>query len=425
LNAVIALSETAVAEAEASHGRWRAGRPMGPLDGVPVLVKDNLLVAGMPATFGSALYADLRPARDELPIQRLRAAGAILLGKTNCPEFALEGYTANALHGATRNPYDVGLTPGGSSGGSVAAVAAGLCPISIGTDGGGSLRRPAAYTSLFGLKPTVGTVARDQGLPQLLLDYEVVGPLARSVRDLRLVHHVLAKPDRGDPASRRAAAMHRGAGPFRILYAERLGSGPLDSKIAAACGLAAQRFEGLGHTVVRSTLPFDLGDLNARWPMIGQVALAHLRQRVPEFGSKAGRKYVEWADRGDTIPARELYGLLEQLQALRGTVSAAFANWDAIMTPSCAAMPWPATEPFPAVIDGQEVGPRGHAIYTAWVNAAHHPAIAVPANYSPDGLPIGFQLVGDLGAEGMLLDLAEAYEKRFLPHRHWPDLAMA
>ena len=161
LNAVVALSPTAREEAARSTARWAAGMPRGPLDGVPVMVKDNMIVAGMPATFGSALFADRPQDEDELPIRRLREAGAIVVAKTNTPEFAVEGYTGNRLFGVTRNPFDPDLTPGGSSGGSVAAVAAGFVPLALGTDGGGSTRRPAAYTGLVGLKPGIGAIARE------------------------------------------------------------------------------------------------------------------------------------------------------------------------------------------------------------------------------------------------------------------------
>ena len=144
LNGFVALSETARTEAEASTRRWAEGKPLSSLDGVPIAVKDNLAVAGMPATWGSQHYADFVPDKDELPVARLRAAGLIIVGKTNVPEFTLEGYTANPLHGVTGNPWNPDLTPGGSSGGSVAAVAAGMVPLALGTDGGGSTRRPAA-----------------------------------------------------------------------------------------------------------------------------------------------------------------------------------------------------------------------------------------------------------------------------------------
>ena len=157
--------DAALAEAEASAARWQAGTPIGPLDGVPIAIKDNLPTHDLPTTWGCVALADHRPEHDELVVARARAAGAIPLGKTNVPEFTLEGYTSNRLFGTTRNPWNTALTPGGSSGGAVAAVAAGCVPLALGTDGGGSIRRPASHTGLVGLKPSIGAIAREHALP--------------------------------------------------------------------------------------------------------------------------------------------------------------------------------------------------------------------------------------------------------------------
>ena len=169
INAVVTVDrEGALSAAAASEKRWLVGEALGPLDGVPLTVKDNIPVRGLRTTWGSNLYSNYLPAADELPIARLREVGAIILGKTNCPEFTLQGYTDNLLFGPTRNPWNLELTPGGSSGGAVAAVSAGIGPIAIGTDGGGSIRRPAAHTGLVGLKPSRGRVPRSDGLPAIL-----------------------------------------------------------------------------------------------------------------------------------------------------------------------------------------------------------------------------------------------------------------
>jgi Asp-tRNA(Asn)/Glu-tRNA(Gln) amidotransferase A subunit family amidase len=417
LNAMVSLSSMARGEAIASANRWRQGQPKGALDGVPIVVKDNLLVRGMPAAFGGRLFQGRPVERDELPIRRLREAGAIVLGKTNCPEFALEGYTANAAFGVTRNPYDTNLTPGGSSGGSVAALAAGYVPLAIGTDGGGSLRRPASYTGLFGLKPGVGTVPRDEGLPQLLLDYEVVGAFARTIRDLRLAHCVLSGGESEGEGLARGCAERR-----RILYVPRLHEAPCDPLIIAACDTVAARFAELGHVVVEDGLPFDISALNELWPIVGRVALSWLRGRETEFNRLADSKYVEWADSGTRTSGRDLYAFLDHVEHLRKAARDTFQQWDAIIMPSCAAMPWRAEEPFPVDIDGKPVGPRGHAIYTAWVNAVHVPAIAIPAGES-GGIPIGCQIVGGMASEPMLLDLAQEYESRYLATPNWPAFA--
>ena len=166
LNAFVALrADAALAEARQSAARFASGRPLGPLDGIPIAIKDNIPTADLPTTWGSVSAQHYRPARDEAVVARLRAAGALIVGKTNVPEFTLEGYTANRLFGVTRNPWDHALTPGGSSGGSVAAVASGMVPLALGTDGGGSTRRPASHTGLIGLKPSIGAIARHHALP--------------------------------------------------------------------------------------------------------------------------------------------------------------------------------------------------------------------------------------------------------------------
>lgn len=411
LNCYVSLNPELAGEAEASAARWRAGAPKSPLDGVPVAVKDNLVVRGMPATWGSELFAARGDCtHDELPVARLREAGALVLGKTNTPEFAVEGYTGNRLFGVTGNAWNPELTPGGSSGGSVSAVAAGLAACAIGTDGGGSIRRPAGYTGLYGLKPTIGAVPRAGGLPQVLQDFEVVGGLARSATDLSLLQTVLAGPDRADPMSRRRAKPEMARDRLRILYVPTLGENPCDTGILASCAAVAGTLQDLGHMVEEGPMPFDLQALNAFWPSFGQVGLAAMRKALPEMARLASPQYLAMADQGDAITAPDFHAALELVRALRAQASAFFADRDIIMTPASAAQPWAADTPFPATINNRPVGPRGHAVYTGWVNAAGLPGLTIPANHHADGMPVGMQLIGDMFTEDRLLDLAASYE---------------
>ena len=214
----------------------------------------------MPAAWGSRLFEAFVPEHDELPVARLRAAGAVILGKTNVPEFTLEGYTGNLLFGVTRNPWDLGLTPGGSSGGAVASVALGLTPFAVATDGGGSIRRPASHTGLVGLKPSIGRVARDHSFPQILLDFEVVGPIARTVADAAMIYSVIAGPDELD-RKLLFAQQPNGTADFsaprerlRILYVPRFADAPLDREIADSVAAAARQLGELGHDVDRRRL---------------------------------------------------------------------------------------------------------------------------------------------------------------------------
>lgn len=397
LNAFSSLAEDALEQASAARARYADGNPAGPLDGIPVIIKDNLVSAGLPAAWGNAEFGRRVAEADEIPVAALRAAGAIILGKGNTPEFAVEGYTGNRTFGVTRNPFDTSLTPGGSSGGVVVAVAASMAVAGLGTDGGGSIRRPAGYTGLWGLKPGIGTVQRGGGLPQVLLDFETVGPITRSARDLALFQSVLAgKPRR---VERR---------PLRILSVPRIDDAPCAPEILAAFAETVTRLERLGHDVTEGRLPLDLGPLNAVWTGMAEIGLAHLGWRDPPVLAAAAEKYREMAGRGAKVSAVMLYDALTHVFALREAVRGLW-GYDAILMPTAAAPPWPAEEVFPDRIDGESVGPRGHAVYTGWVNAAGLPALAFPAGRS-NGLPIGMQLVADHSGEDLLLSVADTLD---------------
>lgn len=408
INALIALAPDAHAAALASQTRYAAGCPLSELDGIPMTIKDNLLMAGVPATWGCPALAD-NFAADELPVARLRAMGAVLVGKTNVPEFTLEGYTGNALFGTTRNPWDIQLTPGGSSGGAVAAVAAGIAPLALCTDGGGSIRRPCAHTGLVGLKPSIGAIARGAGFPGLLLDFEVVGPVGRSVADVQLMFSLLSGADTRDRRSLARAQARRQL--QRVLYVQSLDGAQVDPQVRCATAEAAGLLEQLGCTVVTAELPIDLSALNRGWPEIGQIGLAHLFASYPQWRTGASAKYQQLADAGERLPASRLWAIIEQVEALRVEVDRMFAEYDALLMPTVAALPWPAEQAYPETIDGQSVGPRGHAIFTGWVNAAGVPAISLPVAESREGLPIGIQLVAPMGADSDLLTLAARIEQ--------------
>jgi aspartyl-tRNA(Asn)/glutamyl-tRNA(Gln) amidotransferase subunit A len=188
----------ALAAATAATARQAAGVRLGPLDGIPVSVKDNIFVAGLPARWGSLLFREHVPDRDDVCVERLRAAGAVIVGKTTTPELAMLGRTDSRLSGVTRSPWDPTLTPGGSSGGASASVAAGITTLAIGTDMGGSTRLPASYTGLLGMRPSTGRIARRFGFPATAIDFPVIGPFTRTMRDMRLLYGALAGPDPRD-----------------------------------------------------------------------------------------------------------------------------------------------------------------------------------------------------------------------------------
>ncbi len=439
LNAVVVVNADGAQRAAAlSTARWREGKALGPLDGVPITVKDSLFTVDMPTSWGTPALRHYQTGHDELAVARARAGGAVIVGKTNVPEFALEGYTANPIYGVTGNPWAPHLTPGGSSGGAVAAVAAGIAPLAIGQDGGGSIRRPASHTGVVGLKPSLSAWPRQHVLPSLLLDFEVIGPVARTVADTRLLFDALRGPvavDRSSLAAAQAISiaqrqrLQRQQGqqqaplqPLRILYVERLGDAPLDPQIAASVGRSVSLLESLGHHVEFGPLPLDLDFFSAAWPQIGQIGLAQLFDSNPDWQAQASARYVELAESGRRLPATRLLQIVTRVTELRRASAALFESIDLIVMPSAAALPWSAQEPYPTQIDGQEVGPRGHAIYTGWVNAAGLPALALPATPSAEGLPIGLQLIGPFGADYTLLEVGAAYERIAPWAQRWPVL---
>lgn len=422
VNAVIALdAEGALAAAARSEARWRAGRPLGPLDGVPLTVKDNIPVAGLPCRWGSPAWPGEVPARDEAPVARLRAAGAVILGKTNVPEFTLEGYTDNPLFGPTRNPWNTRLTPGGSSGGAVAAVAAGMGPLALGTDGGGSIRRPASHTGLVGLKPTPGRVPRAHGLPAILLDLEVIGPIARTVDDAALLLAAMAGPAPEGPFSPGPPLLPR-VPRLRIRYVPRFGASPVDPGIAAAVATAAGRLAALGHRVEEAPVPFDPEAVLPLFPAIASAGLAWLLGSLPGNPSPASPALRAMAEAGRGMQAAGLFAALDGMADFRRFMARLLSEeCDAILTPAAAALPWPATESHPPEIDGQPAGPRGHAVFTNFANLGDLPGLALPCD-PVAGLPAGFQLVGAPGSDATLLAVAAEYEAAHPWAWRWPDL---
>jgi aspartyl-tRNA(Asn)/glutamyl-tRNA(Gln) amidotransferase subunit A len=406
INAIVAEDRAAAREAaKRSTLRWRERAPLSALDGVPLTVKDNIFVAGLPATWGSAAYEGFQPDEDEPAIARLRAAGAVIIGKTNVPEFTVQGYTSNALFGPTFNPLAPGRTPGGSTGGGAAAVAAGFGPLAIGTDGGGSVRRPAAHCGLFGLKPSIGQIARIGGFRQILADFEVIGPLARSLADLSAAFSTMRGYDPRDPRSQVASAPPRAFSRNpRIGYFASIGAAPVDPAIKEASGQFAAFLAGKGFELTPIDAPFDLEHINQVW---GTIAAAGLAWEVGDLGARAnliGDNARAMSERGRARGLAEYIDALAEVGRVRAAAAGLFERFDLLLCPSTAALAWPAKEPFPGEIDGKPVGPRGHAIFTAWMNVAGLCALNIPVASTADAGGIGMQLVA---APGRDLDLIE------------------
>jgi aspartyl-tRNA(Asn)/glutamyl-tRNA(Gln) amidotransferase subunit A len=426
LNATVLRDDTAAHEAAArSAARWRAGTPLSPLDGVPVTVKDNIPVAGLRCTWGSPLFADHIASGDEIAVERLRAAGAVLWAKTNTPELAMAGITENPVFGTTRNPWDLTRTPGGSSGGGAALVAAGVGPLALATDAAGSIRRPACYCGVIGVRPSTGLVARLPGtegvaFPPLAADYQVLGPIARSVADAALMLHVIAGPDPRDRASLGHARPP--ARPAPLLRRPRVGliaaiaGHPCDQAEQAAAEAAAEALRRHG-AEVQDVAPFwDPDDVNAVFGTIASVGVARVVRRHAGWEARVTPIIRGMAEAGLAIPGSAYLDALDRVAALRHACAAAFAEVDAILTPASATLPWAIGRTFPETIGGLAAGPRAGGVFSVVVNMAGLPAVALPGPPSPDGLPAGVQIIGPFGSDAALLSLASVLE-----HAMWPD----
>lgn len=413
LNAVVALrADDAISEARALDEYVRAGGRPGALAGVPMLAKDNGDVAGMRTTKGSLLLAASDPAEaDGLTTSRLRAAGAIVVGKTNVPEFAIEGFTSNLLHGATSNPWNLRLSPGGSSGGSAAALSAGLIPLATGTDGGGSVRIPAALCGLVGFKPTNGVIGRAEVSDWI--DFSTDGFMATTTTDVRLLLDLVAGPTAGDPGAL-AGSVPPARLPVRLIAAQRtddlgdLPRGVADTFARAVDGLAQMLAVPVSWKEPGSF--FSGGSPDNDWFTLATAehATALGRELIAEHFSAMHPSTQSFLTDGlavgidDYLRARRRrFGYIRELDLLLGD--------DAVLV-----TPTLSVEGFTR--DGRlsENDPPGllpaEVYSTAIQNLTGLPAISVPAGFVPNGLPFGLQITAPRYADRALLDIAQLWE---------------
>ncbi len=411
----------ASAAADAATARQAAGARLSPLDGIPVSVKDNIFVAGLPARWGSLLFRDFIPDRDDICVERLRAAGAVIVGKTTTPELAMLGRTDSRLSGVTRSPWDPALTPGGSSGGASASVAAGVTPLAIGTDMGGSTRLPASYTGLVGMRPSTGRIPRRFGFPATCIDFQVIGPFARTMRDMRLLYDVLAGPDPRDPYSQRFPSspdMTPGR-PIRIGWFTAIGDEGATPEVAASAAAAVAGLAGANCQVAPIAAPFDLGALRTLHATLTAAAAARIVLRFPDrWRAETCDNVRAAAERGLAISASAYVEALDALAAWRADVTAAWGDYDAILLPTAAAPAWRAEDDAPAGLT-----PATQGMFGAWINAAGLPGISVPGQPHPDGRPIGVQIVAPFGHDAVVLEVARRLETLAPWADRWPALA--
>ena len=409
--------DDALGQADAVAQRLQAGELL-PLAGVPFSVKDNLWVGGRRSTFGSRLFAGHVAPRDAWAVARLRQAGAVVVGISNCSEFACRGVTVNPLHGATLNPLDTARTTGGSSGGAVASVAAGMAALALATDAGGSIRRPAAHTGLVGLKPTFGRVPHPWGFADPSAEISVVGPIARCVDDVALALSLLTGHDGRDLYSAPGQLTDALARPLRLAYSPQLGCDfAVDADVAAAVERGAVAAERLGHSVVVADPVWPQG--TGEYPLLElqQAALASLfgaRWRIePElFDPDLGTQI----EAGFAVGGPRIAQLLRLREELAHALGEFFSRYDLLLTPTVPCEPWLVDRSAPAVIGGGAVGPRAHAAFTPLFNYCGVPALSLPCGVGARGLPVGLQIIGPRWHDERVLALARQLET-VLPHR--------
>lgn len=410
-------AEPARREAKQAEAEIAAGRYRGPLHGVPFGAKDIFDTAGVRTTHGSSFFRDRVPAEDAECVRRLRAAGAILLGKCHTHEFAAAPTTINPHYGTTRNPWNLERIVGGSSGGSAAALAAGLCPMALGSDTGGSIRIPAAFCGVVGLKPTHGRVSLTGVCPNTL-NFDHVGPMTRAARDAALMLQAMAGYDPRDPMSRDVPVPDFSANLGAGLRGARLGLCPdisghpeVDGEVARAFEAAVEVLRRLGARV--ETVPFPHYDRIARAMLAilgAEFAEFHrpLYEKNPDGYGADVRERLEGAFK---ITLDEYVRALRERELLRREVAALFRSVDAILLPSAACTP-PPIETLTATLNGREVK-------AVWINrpllTPHNltgcPAVSVPMGFSRDNLPLSLQIVGPHWEEAAVLRIAHAYEE--------------
>jgi amidase/aspartyl-tRNA(Asn)/glutamyl-tRNA(Gln) amidotransferase subunit A len=417
INAVVALrADEAVADARAIDARLARGEDVGPLAGVPVLVKDYEDVAGMRTRRGSVALRDVAPASaDEVVPALLRRAGAVIVGKTNLPEFAVEGFTDNLLDGATRNPWSLEWTPGGSSGGSGAALAAGLAPIATGTDGGGSVRIPAGACGLVGLKPTHGAVGRWPVADWI--DYSTYGPMATTVDDMRLLFELMRGVVAGDPSSARfpSGAPGRDARPSHILAAERTAPmGPLPAAVAEGFWDAVARAGALWDVEVTTLDPEaifgDVGDPDHDWFTVAPAEhVASLgRAWVLEHMDELHPSSQAYLGAGLEVSIDVYHACRRRRAAYTYRLDTLLGEYGVLLTPTLAVEGLLADGRLSA---SSPFAPTGPEVYsTAIQNITGHPAVSVPAGIYASGVPYGLQLTTARWSDDWLLDLAAQWE---------------
>jgi amidase len=418
INAIVAKLDdgSCLALADEADRALASSQSVGPLHGLPWAFKDVEAVVGFPFTNGSPIYRTNMPAEDTVLVERIRAAGALPIGKTNVPEFGMGSHTYNGVYGTTRNPYDTTKSAGGSSGGAAAAVAAGLLPMADGGDLGGSLRNPASFNNVVGFRPSVGLVPAAPGMLPFL-GFSVKGPIARSVDDAAFLMSVIAGPDRRDPGSypsepsmftQALARDFRGA---KIAWCPDLGGLPLDPQVRDVIDRQRMTLEDLGCIVEHASFDFrDADDVFVTirrwrsWIMLGELLKQHRHAIKPEA--------IEEIEAGASLTSADVARAMTRHAALLNRFRQFQDMHEFLACTVSQVPPFAASNDWPHAIDGVQMDTYIDWMKSAyWISTTFCPAISVPAGFTPSGLPVGLQLVGRPHADFSVLQLAHAFEQ--------------
>ena len=423
LNSFITVDEEgALGAATAADEALARGDEAGILHGVPISVKDLEFTKGLKTTLGCALYQDWVPDFDSVVVERVRKSGAVILGKTNTPEFGNREETFTKIFPAANNPWDPDRTPGGSSGGAGATVASGMCALATGTDGGGSVRLPAAFCGIFGHKPTQGRMPRYGGVSKPAYNpTSTSGPMTNTVRDSALMMQALCGHDPRDPGSLRRptpdylTGLDAGVEGTRVGVSMTMGFASLDEEVEDSVRSAAEAFADLGATVVDVDLVLDPLPRDYWWTIWTGNQKAMYGHLADEHRDDLMDYTLAMIDHGTTVTGAQYSQALRQADLLRLQMAQFFDDFDVLLTPSTAATAWPHRNP-PTMVgnssaEGQLAGISYGAIpFTMAFNIGWNPAASIPCGFDSDGMPIGLQVVGDLDDDATVLRACTAFE---------------
>lgn len=426
INAFVTL-----ADAEARQAAKQAeeavvhGSALGPLHGVPVAIKDLTVTKGIRTTYGSPAYKDYIPDRDATVVQRLKQAGAIVVGKTNTPEFGHKGTTDNLLFGATKNPWHLAMTAGGSSGGAAAAVAARLVPVAEGSDGGGSIRIPASFCGVYGFKPTFGRIPYDSNLSNVFSAHEPFlhhGTLTHAVEDAALLLQVMQGPTATDPFSLPRTdvsyreEMKKSVAGLKLAYTPDFGMYEVAPDVQRKVRETLAQWRALGCTVEEVSLDFGM-DLRtfitffeSMWHSAAAAGSGALLEEHPELVSESMQYMIR---KGYALSAVEFRQLEYTRTKLWLKVQEVMQTYDALLSPTLAVTAFPHELLGPREINGRAIKRDSDWMLTQMFNVTGMPAASLPVGFSADGLPIGLQIAADRFNEGTVLRLSHAFESAY------------